>query len=112
LKRVLLLSNSRGEIKLAEEKDPKLMEKLKEVIDPELGESLVDMGLIKSATLDNSGNATIEFIPSSPVCPIAFYLASQIKKKTLEAEGVRSARVYCRGHAMEETINKSVNPPE
>ena len=94
-----------------EQKDPKLMEKLKEVIDPELGENLVDMGLIKSASLDKSGNATVEFIPSSPVCPIAFYLASQIKKKTLEAEGVRAAKVYCRGHAMEETINKQVNQP-
>lgn len=92
------------------EKNPKLMQKLKDVIDPELGASVVDMGLIKSAKMDEKGNATIEFIPSSPVCPIAFYLASEIKKKTLEAEGVTKARVYCRGHAMEETINKSVNP--
>jgi len=95
---------------LEEEKNPKLMEKLKDVIDPELGASVVDMGLIKLAKLDKNGNAVVEFIPSSPVCPIAFYLASQIKKKTLEAEGVTSAKVYCREHAMEEAINKSVNP--
>lgn len=95
---------------MEEEKNPKLMNKLKDVIDPELGESVVDMGLIKSAKLDKNGNATVEFIQSSPVCPIAYYLAAQIKKKTLETEGVTSAKVYCRSHAMEEDINKSVNP--
>lgn len=94
---------------MEEEKDPKLMEKLRDVIDPELGASVVDMGLIKSAKLDKNGNATVEFIPSSPVCPIAFYLAAQIKKKTLETDGVSSAKVYCRGHAMEEAINTQVN---
>jgi metal-sulfur cluster biosynthetic enzyme len=86
------------------------MEKLREVIDPEFGTSVVDMGLIKTAKLDEEGNAVVEFVPSSPVCPIAFYLASEIKKKTLEVEGVTSAKVYCRGHMKEEEINRSVNP--
>ncbi|HKZ94331.1 MAG TPA: iron-sulfur cluster assembly protein [Candidatus Bathyarchaeia archaeon] len=94
---------------MEDEKDPRLMEKLKSVIDPELGASVVDMGLIKTAKLDQDGNAVVEFVPSSPVCPIAFYLASEIKKKTLEAEGVHKAKVYCREHAMEEAINKQVN---
>lgn len=94
---------------MQDEKNPKLMEKLKTVIDPEIGASVVDMGLIKTAKLDKEGNATVEFIPSSPVCPIAFYLAAEIRKKTLEAEGVRKATVYCREHAMEEAINKQVN---
>lgn len=91
------------------ERNPKLMEKLKDVIDPEVGASVVDMGLIQSAKLDKDGNAVVEFVPSSPVCPIAFYLASEIKKKILQAEGVHKATVYCRGHAMEEAINKQVN---
>lgn len=94
---------------MSEEKDPRILEKLKEVIDPELGMNIVEMDLVKTARIDEKGNAVVEFAPTSPVCPIAFYLATEIKKKVLEVEGVTSAKVYCRGHAMEDAINKSVN---
>jgi metal-sulfur cluster biosynthetic enzyme len=51
----------------------------------------------------------VEFIPSSPFCPIAFKLANDIKSAALTVEGVKKALVYCKGHMMEQQINEMTN---
>lgn len=84
------------------------MEALKHVMDPETGMSMVDMQLINKVE-ETDGLVNVEFIPSSPMCPIAFFLADEIKRAVLKVEGVKKARVTCKGHMMEEQINKTVN---
>ncbi|MBM5804721.1 MAG: iron-sulfur cluster assembly protein [Candidatus Verstraetearchaeota archaeon] len=86
----------------------KVMEALKHVMDPETGMSMVDMQLINKVE-ETDGLVNVEFIPSSPMCPIAFFLADEIKRAVLKVEGVKKARVTCKGHMMEEQINKTVN---
>jgi metal-sulfur cluster biosynthetic enzyme len=93
---------------MGKEIEDKVMEALKLVMDPETGMSMVDMQLI-SKVEENNGNVDVEFIPSSPMCPIAFYLAQEIKGAVLKVEGVKSTKISCKGHMMEEQINKSVN---
>ena len=88
--------------------ESQVMNALKGVMDPETGMSMVDMQLI-SKVEEKNGIVEIEFIPSSPMCPIAFYLAEEIKKAALGVEGVKKAKVTCKGHMMEEQINKTVN---
>lgn len=88
--------------------EDRIMEALKEVVDPETGMNIVDMQLI-SRIEDKDGEIFIEFTPSSPFCPIAFYLAEEIKKVALKVEGVSKVRISCKGHIMEEEISRLVN---
>lgn len=90
--------------------EKKVREALEKVIDPETGMSVVEMGCIKSVH-EKNGEVIIEFIPTSPFCPIAFYLASSIKETAEKVEGVKSVKVFSRGHVMDEQINEHVNKP-
>ncbi|MDH5815522.1 MAG: iron-sulfur cluster assembly protein [Candidatus Nezhaarchaeota archaeon] len=92
------------------ELEKKIREALEKVIDPETGISVVEMGCIKSVHEENC-EVTIEFVPTSPFCPIAFYLAYSIKEAAEKVEGVRKVKVFSRGHVMDEQINEYVNKP-
>lgn len=91
------------------ELEGKVEEKVKALIDPETGMSFGDMGLIQSVKEVENGVVQIDFLPTSPFCPIAFKFATDIKTATKGIEGVRKALVYVHGHTMEETINQTVN---
>ncbi|MEM2056381.1 MAG: iron-sulfur cluster assembly protein [Thermoplasmatales archaeon] len=93
---------------MGKEIENKVLEALKGVMDPETGMSMVEMQLINKVE-ESDGKVDIEFVPSSPMCPIAFYLASEIKKAALKVDGVKKVKVTCKGHIMEEEINKSIN---
>jgi len=79
------------------------------IVDPETGMTFGEMRLISDLREKESGVVTIEFKPTSPFCPIALKLALDIKSTASRIEGVKKVFVYCRRHAMEETINKIVN---
>jgi len=89
--------------------ESKVRDALREVYDPETGLNLLEMNLITKVEELDEGFVEVEFTPSSPFCPIAFYLASKIKLKAQSVEGVRKVRVICKGHLMEEQINSMVN---
>uniref|UniRef100_A0A7C3F6F9 Iron-sulfur cluster assembly protein n=1 Tax=Candidatus Methanomethylicus mesodigestus TaxID=1867258 RepID=A0A7C3F6F9_9CREN len=93
---------------MGKEIEDKVIEALKGVMDPETGMSMVDMQLV-SKVEESDGMVNVEFMPSSPMCPIAFYLAQEIKQAIMKVPGVKKAKVVCKGHMMEEQINKSVN---
>jgi metal-sulfur cluster biosynthetic enzyme len=92
---------------MGKEVEDKVIEALKSVMDPETGMSMVDMQLIHKVE-ETDGNVNVEFIPSSPMCPIAFYLAQEIKTAVLKVPGVKKAKINCKGHMMEDQINKSL----
>lgn len=92
------------------ELEKKIRDALERVVDPETGLSLVEMGCIKSMS-EKDGEVVIEFVPTSPFCPIAFFLASSIKEAVEKVEGVKSVKVFSRGHVMDEQINEYVNRP-
>jgi metal-sulfur cluster biosynthetic enzyme len=91
------------------DKAEQIRNKLREIIDPHTGTSLVDMGLIDEVTVKGD-HAKIVFRPTIPTCPIAFYLAQRVKSAAESV--VREAEVYVRGHMMEEQINRMVNAPK
>ena len=92
------------------ELERKIRNALERVVDPETGLSLVEMGCIKSVS-EKDGEVVVEFVPTSPFCPIAFFLASSIKEAVEKVEGVKSVKVFSRGHIMDEQINEYVNRP-
>ncbi len=87
----------------------KVRESLNAIVDPETGLTLGEMKLIGRLEEESSGSMRIEFRPSNPFCPIALKLALDIKNTALRIQGVKEAIVCCRGHAIEETINRIVN---
>jgi metal-sulfur cluster biosynthetic enzyme len=89
--------------------ESKVFEAVGKVVDPETGMTFAEMKMIKSVREAEPGVVKIEFIPSSPFCPIAFKLAMDIKQEALKVPGVKKALVYCRGHMMEQQINETTN---
>ncbi len=66
----------------------RLWEKLKEVIDPGANLNVVDMGLIRELSISDDNTVSVTFRPSSPVCPLAFALAANIKEALEEVKEV------------------------
>ncbi len=70
--------------------EDKIREALKEVIDPELGVSIVDLGLIYDVRYE-AGEAEIEMTLTSPGCPLASVIDKKVRdamKKVPEVEKV------------------------
>jgi metal-sulfur cluster biosynthetic enzyme len=91
------------------ETEDKVREAVGQIIDPETGTTFAEMQMIKSVKEEQPRVFKIEFVPSSPFCPIAFKLAADIKNVALKVAGVEKALVFCRGHTMEKQINEMTN---
>lgn len=91
------------------ELEDKVREAIGQVVDPETGMTFAEMNMIKSVKEEEPGVIKVEFVPSSPFCPIAFKLALDIKKEALKVAGIKKALVFCRGHMMEDKINEMAN---
>ncbi len=91
------------------EMEKQVRDAVEQVVDPETGMTFGQMNMITNVNQLEPGVFKIDFVPSSPFCPIAFKLAADIKAAAMSVKGVKKALVYCRGHTMEEEINKSVN---
>ncbi|MDR1264487.1 MAG: metal-sulfur cluster assembly factor [Propionibacteriaceae bacterium] len=46
------------------------MEALRDVVDPELGVSVVDLGLVYGLVRDDDGHVTIDMTLTTPMCPL------------------------------------------
>jgi len=75
---------------------------LKEVIDPETGLNVMRMGLIRNMETEKGNGegykATLTFQPSSPVCPMAFKLAWNMKKAVEGVAGIETAEIRVKGY--------------
>ena len=94
------------------ELEKEVREEVEKIRDPETGLTFGQMKMITDVKAQESGVVKIDFIPSSPFCPIAFKLALDIKNAAKKVKGVKKALVYCHGHAMEQEINQNVNKEE
>ena len=56
-----------------------LMEALKDVVDPELGINVVDLGLIYGVSIDESTLATIDMTLTSAACPLTDVIEEQTR---------------------------------
>ncbi len=54
-----------------------LMEALKDVVDPELGINVVDLGLIYDVTIDANSTAVIDMTLTSAACPLTDVIEDQ-----------------------------------
>ena len=91
------------------ELEEKVREAVGKIVDPETGLTFAEMQLIADVKEDETGIVKVDFIPSSPFCPIAFKLAMDVKNAAINVAGVKKVLVHCRGHMMEQQINEMVN---
>ena len=56
-----------------------LLEAMKDVVDPELGINVVDLGLVYDVTLDDDRNAVIDMTLTSAACPLTDVIEDQTR---------------------------------
>ena len=56
-----------------------ILDALKDVVDPELGVNIVDLGLVYGIDIDQDGRATIDMTLTSPGCPLTEQLEMDVR---------------------------------
>ena len=101
LSQVILLSSSNEEIK------QQILQRLREVMDPEIGLNVVEAGFIRNIKVED-GNAVIEMMLTTPFCPLAFFLTEAIKEKARSVEGVKTVEVKVVGFGIPPELEKRI----
>ena len=70
-----------------------LMEWLKPIQDPEIFMSLVELGLIYRAEMDEGGKVTVEMTLTSPGCPMGDHMVADVDRRLREKPEVTDAEV-------------------
>ena len=70
--------------------EEQIREALRPVVDPEMGVSVVDLGMIREV----EGDAVeIKMVLTTPFCPLAGMITEQVREAAVGVEGVEEARV-------------------
>lgn len=59
--------------------DEEVLEAMKDVIDPELGINVVDLGLVYGVSVDESNSATVDMTLTSAACPLTDVIEDQTR---------------------------------
>ena len=86
-----------------------IIERLRQVIDPETNADVIRMRLVKDLDIHPQGLVSYTFQPSSPLCPIAVFLATQIKQAVAEVDGVTAQEIKVEGYIAEEELTELIN---
>ncbi|MFP4343143.1 MAG: metal-sulfur cluster assembly factor [Anaerolineales bacterium] len=89
----------------------RILLKLVEVIDPETGVDVLRMRLIEDLQVEEeSGRVTYRFRPSSPLCPLAVSLGTDIREAVESVPGVAEQQIevvnYVRAEELTELLNR------
>lgn len=69
------------------------IEQLLQVMDPELGVDLANLGLIYAVDLDEEGNCVVTMTLTTMGCPLVDYLMGSVRDKVAELDIVKSLDV-------------------
>ncbi len=61
---------------------------LRDVVDPEIGANLVDLGLIYEVRVDNGKDVYVKMTLTVPGCPLMNVLPAQVEERLKHLEGV------------------------
>lgn len=90
--------------------DELVWNELSKVIEPEMGVSVVDLGLIDEIRIE-SENINIDFHLRMPDYPaaLALFIAGDIKERMMALPGIVKAVVNLNDHIMSAQINRHIN---
>jgi metal-sulfur cluster biosynthetic enzyme len=64
--------------------DDDVIEAMKDVVDPELGINVVDLGLVYGVSVDDANIATVDMTLTSAACPLTDVIEDQTRSALLE----------------------------
>jgi len=70
-----------------------MMEQLKNVPDPELGVSIVDLGLVYDVTMEESGDVVVLMTLTTMGCPLFDLIAQPVQSELKKLDGVKDVIV-------------------
>ncbi len=75
------------------ELETEIVKVLKTVFDPEIPVNVYDLGLIYKIDVDDNNNVTIDMTLTAPGCPMADFIAEDVRQKVSSVKGVEGATV-------------------
>lgn len=85
-----------------------ILERLSQVIDPETGVDVVRMRLIEDLVVDERGQVSYKFRPSSVFCPLAVPLSLAIRQAVAEVAGVVGQDLQVVGYVGSEELTRLI----
>lgn len=94
-------------------KEEEILEKLKEVKDPEFGHSIIERKLIDEVKVEGD-TAQILFHLTVPFCPdvFALFIGREIRKKAKEVEGIKKVEITVQKHTKADKLNEILSKEE
>ena len=84
----------------------KVIQALKEIIDPGTTMDVISMGLIKNLNAREDGEVSLDFQPSSNVCPLVLTLALKIQNSLKKLNEVKNLSVTVIDHQKADEMNR------
>lgn len=78
---------------MSEEINKKAMESLENVIDPELGIDIVNLGLVYGVEVDDEGKADVTMTLTAMGCPLAATITEDVKRALSAVDEINDADV-------------------
>ncbi len=73
--------------------EEEIRESLRQIVDPEIGINIVDLGLIYETSIDANGLVAITMTLTSPGCPLSGYIGTAVESAVTDLEGVKEVDV-------------------
>jgi metal-sulfur cluster biosynthetic enzyme len=70
----------------------RILDALKQVVDPELGINIVDLGLVYDVTVSGGGDVDIQYTLTTMGCPIGPMIEDQMRAFLAPVDGVNEVR--------------------
>jgi metal-sulfur cluster biosynthetic enzyme len=84
----------------------KIVAELGRVTDPGTGMDVVSIGLVKEVSVTPENGVRLKLRPSSPVCPLAFHLALEIKERVKKLPEVQELEIAVMDYQRADELNK------
>lgn len=72
---------------------PAVIDRLRQVIDPEVGINVVDLGLVYDARIEG-GQVDLDLTMTTPACPMSGYIAQEAQRALEGLPGLDDAEVW------------------
>jgi serine O-acetyltransferase len=74
-------------------REGEIREALRDVLDPEVGIDIVDLGLIKDIIIRGDDTVEVDLVLTTQVCPLVSHLTEQVQRRVEGLHGVRQVEV-------------------
>jgi len=92
--------------------EKRVSERLNDLVDEETTRKFSELNIVTDVSEVAAGSVKVKFQPLSAYSPLAVDTGKSIRDAALAVEGVKTVRVECGGHMMDELVNRIVNKEE